>query len=241
MFKRTVTRIGESISSSFLAEILKLLLLPLIVGIGVTVWEVIREGWTPLGVTIGIWALGGTLFVVERATSYYKRLEETPVAWKDRRLAQTLQEWAMDYGYEVGRLSTTDTQQKFWLTAQKEYRINVVGATTHIETYINWVTGQLFERQFKELSTQDFQALHKKLTVELGRHGIGFRVPPDLSAVRLFGQLPRDNSLSQYVFNEHLFFISRARWLAAQIIDEAIGEPGIEEVSENEDPTQQRG
>ena len=58
--------------------------------------------------------------------------------------------------------------------------------------------------------------------MELLRHGIGFEITEDLSTVTLMHQLPRDNSLTQFVFQESLSFMHRARLLAAQIVGSAL-------------------
>lgn len=227
MFKRAVTWFGDAFAKLFLAELFKLLILPTVIGAGLIVWELVREGWSPLGVMVGLGAVAFALIISERVTSYHKRLEESPIAWKDRRLERTLREWADDFRFLVGSRETHQGES-FRFVAKKVFTINIVGTPKTILIVINWRIDQAYPKTFPQLIKEKIDGLHESLGMELLRHGIGFEITEDLSTVTLMHQLPRDNSLTQFVFQESLSFMHRARLLAAQIVANVLGDAGPE-------------
>jgi len=232
MFNRAIDWLGRGIASLFLAELFKVLILPIVVGIAMIVWEMIRSGWSPLGVTIGLGAVAFALVISERVTSYHKRLEESPVAWKDRRMEKTLKGWADDFKFLVGSRDINQGES-FRFVAQREFVLNIVGTPKNIIIVINWRIDQTFPQTYPLLEKERIDSLHDRLGMELLRHGIGFEITEDLSTVLFMEQLPRDNSLSQFVFQESLSFIHRARILAGEIVGEVlrVSEPGAEQAS----------
>lgn len=231
-----IKSIIHSTALEFTGQILVVLLPPLGVGIVVSIWQVIRDGWSPLALTIGIWVFVGVFVFIERVLAFRARLQQSPSSWGADRLNRILREWAYDFGF--GSFPNPRVAAQPGIDFAFDTRDNAGrGATVALaRTNLIFSAGLNIAPEhhalFEALTDDEEDALQQELRTELVKFGIGYdvgtlrrSVPTDQRRVVLEDQMPADNSLTQFVFISKLFFFRRASLLVLQIINHHIGVP----------------
>ena len=97
-----------------------------------------------------------------------------------------------------------------------DFLINVAVRPNRIATGINWIGANSIPG-IATLSDEETGKLLIDLRTELARFETGYNAP-DLDAIQIIGDLPRDDSLTQLAFTNHLLRLRLARVLVEQTV-----------------------